>query len=374
MKAGPEDRILLLLSIKAKGKKIGFDHIAEKIIRDEKGMKPEEVKEILDEMVSRGLIFKENELFLIAPKGMKKITERLKEVGSELNLSYRMVLKAKEYYSKVAEEIMPFLKNRAVSVVKIFSDEKDPIRKIKPLFVRYSKYKPKPTFIEINSPEDLWRYVDAHAIDFIPYVHQLGSNEPDWFVLDLDAGPYFKKYERGFELVKIVAKKVVEVLEENGISPCIKFSGSRGIQIWTMFDNTKLPLGDLFARYRKLAVSIQKNTEERIKCMPSKLLDEFYKVTKRGKPITTVAVAKKDERKDQILIDWSSMKPSGDVRAPFSMHYKTGLISCPIKKEKLLDFDLEYAQPDNVARKINSLKDAFILEENDPSPLLRISS
>lgn len=383
MSATPEDRILLLLSIKETGKIIDFEHIAEKTVRDEKEISEAEVKKILDELASSGMISKKPNGYVITEKGIERIRKRLSEVGSELNLSYRLVLKARDYYPKAAEALVPFLEGRATSVVKIFSDDNDPVNKVKPLFVRYAKYKPKPVFIQINSTEELLSYVDAHAIDFIPYVHKLNSGQPDWFILDLDAGQAFKNYKRGFELLKIAAEKVAEVLEEHEIIPNIKFSGSRGVQIWSKLRS--LPQGrrhtrhlsgeiaDLFALYRRLAVAVQEKTEKKIQQLPSKNLEEFYSVVARGKPVTTSIVTKKEERADQILIDWSSMKINGDVRAPFSIHYKTGLVSCPIERRRLLEFQTSEAEPEKVAGNISRLAEAFKLEICDPTMLMNIS-
>ncbi|MFH1773938.1 MAG: hypothetical protein ABH874_03140 [Methanobacteriota archaeon] len=369
MPATPEDRMLLLLSIKETGKIVDFEHIAEKIIRDGKEISENEVKKILDELIYRKLISEKQNGYVITEKGIRKIRERLGEVGSELNLSYRMVLKAKDYYPKAAEALVPFLEGRATSVVKIFSDENNPVNKIKPLFVRYARYKPEPVFIQITSEEELLRYVDAHAVDFIPYIHKLDASQPDWFVLDLDAGQAFKNYAKGFELLKMAAEKVAEVLEECEIIPNIKFSGSRGVQIWSKLDNSKLH-ADLFALYRRLAVAVQERAEKKIQELPNKILEEFYRIVGKGKPVTTSTVAKKEERADQILIDWSSMKINGDVRAPFSIHYKTGLVSCPIERKRLLEFQTSEAEPEKVAENIERLANAFRLEISDPSLLM----
>lgn len=373
MPATPEDRVLLLLSIKEKGKAIDFEHIAEKTIREEKRISEAEVKKILSELISIKFISEKQNGYVITEKGIEKTRERLREVGSKLNLSYRLVLKAKDYYPRAAKALVPFLEGRATSVVKIFSDENNPINKIKPLFVRYARYKPKPVFISIASEEELLRYVDAHAIDFIPYVHKLDAPQPDWFVLDLDAGQAFKDYKTGFELLKTAAEKVAEVLEDCGIIPNIKFSGSRGVQIWAGLDNSKLPATDLFALYRKFAVAVQEKAEKKIQELPKEVLEEFYRIVARGKPVTTSTVAKKEERSDQILIDRSSMKINGDVRAPFSIHYKTGLVSCPIERKRLLEFQTSEAEPENVAENVSRLADAFKLETCNPSMLMNIS-
>ncbi len=365
-----EERILLLLAIKERGRKIDFSHIVEKVIRDEGNVTKSEVEKVLNSLVSRNLVLKFNNTYAITEEGRRFLFSRLSEVGDELNLSYRLVLRAKEYYPKASKYLLPFLKGRAVSVIKVFSHEKDPINKIKPLFVRYAKYKPKKIFIQINSEKELLRFVAMHAIDFIPYVHKLNAEKPDWLILDLDAGENFLRYDKFFELIKIVAKLVVEVLEEHEIKACLKFSGSRGVQIWACLDNSELK-GDVFALYRRFSVYIQREVEKKIQNLPKETLDEFYKVTPKWKPITTSVVAKKQERRDQILIDWSSMKKHGDVRAPFSMHYKTGLISCPIEINKLEEFKIEHAKPEVVVKNLENLSKAFELRPCSPEILVK---
>ncbi|MGB9622725.1 MAG: hypothetical protein ACPL07_02660, partial [Candidatus Bathyarchaeia archaeon] len=343
MNATLSDRILLLLSIKENGKKIDLNHILEKVSRDERrNFEESEIVKELDLLAKEGLITSSQEGHSITREGLKKIKERLPLVGNSLNLSYRMMLLAREYYSQIADQIMPFLRGRPVSVVKIFSDDQDPINKIKPLFVRYAKYKPKPAFISIDSKELLMRYVDDHAIDYIPYVHGFDMKEPDWLVLDLDAGDELKAKEEGFLAIKFVAKEIFNFLEENGVLPAVKFSGSRGIQVWAALDNTKIPKADLFAVYRSLIQNIQKTIEDRLSSAQVPI--ELRGLVERG--LTTSSVAKKEERSMKVLIDWSSMKPYGDVRAPFSLHYKTGLISCPIDPARLLSFRLEEAKPE----------------------------
>lgn len=372
MPATAEDRVLLLLSIKEEGKLIDFNHIAEKVLRDEKGRLSEhQLRQIVDKLASEGLVKREGDRYAITSNGHQLILSRLKDVGDELNLSYRLVLKAKQYYPRVSDFLVFYLKGRPTSVVKVFSDEADPIHKVKPLFVRYAKYRPRPVHIFINSSEELLKYVDDHAIDFVPYVHKLNSNTPDWFIIDMDAGPRFWAHANGFELLKIIANGVAEALEEHNVTPYLKFSGSRGVQIWSSFKVEELPkVDDYFALYRKLAVVVRDLTEQKLQSSPSSVLEEFYKVVAKGKPITTSQVAKREEREDQVLLDWSSMKPAGDVRAPFSMHHKTGLISCPIERSNVLTFTPEEASPEKVSEKADKLFEAFRLEPSSPAKLL----
>lgn len=369
MKVTISDRVLLLLSIKESGKRIDFNHIFEKVARDEGGrLRESELVSELDALVNEGLITSDRNGYAITKKGFDKILERLPSIEGSLNLSYRMVLVAKEYYSKIADYIIPFLKERPVSVVKIFSDEQDPIHKVKPLFVRYARYKPKPVFISIDGRDALMRYVDDHAIDYVPYVHGFDMKEPDWLVFDLDAGEELKSKEEGFLAIKFVAKELFNFLEENQVLSVLKFSGSRGIQVWAALDNSKIPGGDLFATYRTIIQKVQGEIEKRIS--EAGLPQELRPFAEGG--LTTSSVAKKEERSKKVLIDWSSMKPYGDVRAPFSLHYKTGLVSCPIDPARIISFQPEEAKPEQVSREAERLCRHFELLKSDPSHLLRV--
>jgi len=355
------DRVLLLLAIKPPRKLVTLDHIVEKVSRD-CGATPEEILKALNNLIAGGYAEKIRDKYRVTEKGRKDAWSLAYD--EEMNKSYRLVLLARYYYPKAAEAILPFLKDRPVSVVKIFSDKKDPINKVAPVFSRYAKMKPK-RYHFINTVEEILKYVDMHAIDFIPYVHKIGKDYPDWLIIDLDAGDDIKNAGKlGFNLIKEVTIETVRVMEEDlHLKPYIKFSGSRGFQIWVKFDK---PLGR-FDRYRKAVVLIRDLVEERLSQRYDHFSEKYGSIV--DKPITTATVAKKEQRRKQILLDWSSLKLEGDVRAPFSMHYKTGLISVPVEKEKILDFDPTYARPDSVIQNLGKLIKAFEMESSDASEL-----
>lgn len=98
-----------------------------------------------------------------------------------------------------------YIRNEAV---KIFSGKSDPIGEVDAIFVKYAKYKPKRVFLTIESREKLLELVFDHCVDFIPYVHKIGANEPDVFVLDLDAGSKLLQHAQAFEFVKYVTSEL----------------------------------------------------------------------------------------------------------------------------------------------------------------------
>jgi DNA primase len=372
-----KERIALLLSIKEKGKLVEFDHIYEKVSRDVKFLEKRDVSK--DEIISNlksleeeGLIKNVNGKYAPEDKIHDYISNLISQKEKVLNRSYILVWKAKHYYPIVSNLILPYLKDRPTSVVKVFSGKNNPIEEIDPIFVRYAKYKPKPQHIIINSSDKLMEYVHDHCIDFIPYVHKLNANEPDLFVLDLDAGKKIIEKESGFTFLKYITKELYDMLIEFEINPMIKFSGSRGFQIWAKFDNSKFKSKeDLFAQYRRLAVKIQNLLEKRLQ-EKRKIIEEEFPEFKELKQFTTSQVAHKEEREDKVLVDWSSMKPQGDVRAPFSMHYKTGLVSVPLFKEEIDEFSVLEAEPMNLIKKIKEGKRFPELVLSDPTKILKI--
>ncbi|MCP8317634.1 MAG: hypothetical protein H3Z51_12370, partial [archaeon] len=358
------DRILLLLSIKEEGKRIGIDHIFEKVHRDvlfveKREIGKDEVDKTLRDLIFQGLVESFGDGYSVSEEGEKSMEKIILEKEKELNRSYTMVWLAKRYYPHVARFMIPFLKDRAVSAVKIFSGKKDPMKEVDAIFVRYSKYKPKPVFLTIDSDSKLMSLVFDHCIDFIPYVHKLDSDEPDFFILDLDAGSDIMKNQKAFDFIKYIAFELSNLLIELEVEPMAKFSGSRGFQIWASFDNSELKeRGDLFKTYREMAISIQNKLEERLQNKIDEMVSIFPDIVHHGKQITTSIVAHKEERDSQILVDWSSLKPMGDIRAPFSIHYKTGLASLPIPPNEINDFDVKEAHPLRIVKNVSRYEKA----------------
>jgi DNA primase len=375
VKATVEERLALLLAIKEPGKSVGFDHLYSKVARDveaaeQRRVSVEEVQRVLDEMVKRGVVVKTEEGYAKTPELDEIVKRAAERDGSLLNTSYLRVWVAKDYYPKVAEHMLPFLVNRAVSAVKVFSGKKDPINEVEAIFVRYAKYKPKPQLLTVGSKERLIELVYDHCVDFIPYIHQLNSNEPDFFVLDLDAGKKIIEAEGGFQLLKEVAYRLAEMLIESGVGVMVKFSGSRGFQIWARLDNSPLrSRGDLFKVYREIAIRLQAKLEDRLRS-DRELVERFKHIVDLQSGFTTSQVAHKEERAGQILVDWSLLKPMGDVRAPLSMHYKTGLISTPVPLDRLLTFKVEDAKPSNVLQRLEEYSKIMQLPVSDPSRLI----
>ncbi len=151
-----------------------------------------------------------------------------------------------------------------------------------------------------------------------------------------------------------------EVLVGYGVEPVIKFSGSRGFQAWAQFKPHELPRD-----YQPK----QLRTERRERNLFSFYADivRFIesRVAEKFPDLTTAETAKKEERVDKVLLDASIIKPMGDVRAPYSMHHKTGLISMPLDLKELGRFKHEQADPELVAERYRKRGNEFILKPSE---------
>lgn len=211
-------------------------------------------------------------------------------------------------------------------------------------------------------------------LDHASHVHKVGAKEPDVFVLDLDAGSKIMQHPKAFDFVKFVTSELAALLNDLSVECMVKFSGSRGFQIWTSFDNKRFRHEqDIFKKYRDMAVALQEKLEERLQNNISEIQRRFSGLVEKGQPITTSVVAHKEERASQILVDWSVLKPMGDARAPFSMHYKTGLVSAPLSLTDLEDFDPRDAEPFSVIQHLERHVKACKVRMNDPTALLAIT-
>jgi len=347
-KATPEDHALTSLAIKRRGKFVDLVHIQEKVSRDA-GQKfsDDDTKKLLDSLIGKGWIKERAGEYAITDMGREHFERRWRQVREELNPDYLKVYRAKQYYPHVIDALLEFCRNRWVSVFRLFTGRAWLQRKL------------GPKYITIKSAKDVEKWLDVHGIDFVPYIHRVGSDRPDWLVIDFDAGK-----EVPMEKTKQVVQAMHDVLVGYGVESVIKFSGSRGFQAWAQFKPHELPR-DYQPRQLK--------TERRERNLFSFYADivRFIesRVAERLPGLTTAETAKKEGRIDKVLLDASIIKPMGDVRAPYSMHYKTGLISMPLDLKELGRFKLEQADPELVAERYRKRGNEFILEPSEGNGL-----
>ncbi|MCD6381642.1 MAG: hypothetical protein J7L43_01525 [Candidatus Aenigmarchaeota archaeon] len=288
-----EDHVLLMLSMKRETKFVTFKHILEKLQRDYGKVTEEELRNILDRIVKEGFVEWKNDTYRATEKGRKEWEKRYNEIDEEkLNPTYLLVWKAKKYYKVVSNEILKFLSNRYVAVRQIFTAQV--------IFRR--KFKGK--LIQIRDKKELFFWINMHGLDFGVYLNEIGSNRASWIVFDIDGE---------LEKTKKVTIEIEKILKDEKINFATKFSGSRGFHIWI---KPSKPIE--FERAREFIKEISKQVK-----VPS-----------------------------SVKIDYAINRINGIVRIPYSIHYKTYLISCPVKDLKKLK--LEDAKIESVMKRFRS--------------------
>lgn len=332
---------MMTLAIKRPGKFVDLPHIREKLARDAgKKFSERETSELLNSLIKKGLVETEADEYATTQKGREWFSRRWHKIEGDLNQDYLKVYRAKQYYPHVADALLEFCKDRYVSVFRLFTGRAWLQRKLG------SQY------ITIRSTNDIQRWLDVHGIDFIPYFHRVGKDRPDWLVIDFDAGKRVP-----MDRTKEVVKAGYEALESYSVKPAMKFSGSRGFQLWAQLKPHELPRD-----YRPLELKTERRGRNLFTFYSDIVRFVEAQVAEKLPGLTTSEVAHKEARVDKVLLDSSIIKPMGDIRAPYSMHFKTGLISMPIELKELGRFKLEDADPDAVVERYRKRGNEFELE------------
>ena len=348
-----EQYALFLLSMKKKGKAVDLAHIEEKAKRDMGAPDSKAVQKALDILIARGHVSKDGGDFMSTEAGRSHFRAEFPGIEGELrkvNEAWSLVYVAKNYYPEVAEEITTICRDRYVGFFCVFTEE------------HFFRRKLGRNYITIKRPSDLLRLVDMHYVDVIPCVHRIGAKRPDWLVIDLDAGRSVP-----FGEVKRAALLVHRAMGEHDLDPALKFSGSRGFQVWAQLEDFGMP-----DQYKPMALP---GGRERASSFFSLYADmiAYIEAQIRDKMDgrTTSTVADKEKRENKILLDASPMKEMGLVRSPYSLHHRTGLVSMPLAPEEIEAFDPSMARPENVLARFRKRGNEFHLTARDPSRMVK---
>ncbi|MFD2094325.1 non-homologous end-joining DNA ligase [Blastococcus deserti] len=170
---------------------------------------------------------------------------------------------------------------------------------------------------------------------------------PDLLVLDLDPGP-----ETGIAECCVVAERLGQRLEVDGLDPVVKTSGSKGMQVYAPIEtptDREHP-----SRYAKmLAQELSAET-------PDEVVWRMEKVLRPGK----------------VLIDWSQNNPAKTTVAPYSLRARpAATVSTPIGWDEV-DAVREGADPatlrfttDDVLARVEQYGDLFDVANARRAPL-----
>lgn len=177
------------------------------------------------------------------------------------------------------------------------------------------------------------------------------------FVIDLDC-------KSKLEHSVITAEVIYKFLNDLGVKPTIKFSGSRGFHLAIAEEAFPkvVDFKEIRKRYPDVPQALASFVKEKIK---ERLLEELVDfeggVASLVKTVPSVSELSPYEFVN-IETNWGNRHL---FRMPYSFHTKTWLVSLPIKIEQLKNFKLDLARPENM--KVN---DFLINKEGEATEFL----
>ena len=155
--------------------------------------------------------------------------------------------------------------------------------------------------------------VQMSTVEFHPWHSRRADTEqPDELRIDLDPQP-----GTDFEDAKVVAVLVHELLNEIGAVGWPKTSGSRGIHIYLRI---RPDYG--FTQVRRAALAFAREVERRV---PDLVTTKWWK----------------EERGEQVFIDFNQNARDRTIASAYSIRASTGLVSAPISWDELPDVAMQ---------------------------------
>ncbi|GGB79760.1 DNA ligase D [Dyadobacter sediminis] len=219
-----------------------------------------------------------------------------------------------QYYHEVAPYILPYLKNRPLSLYRFPNGitekgfyQKDVTGKV-PDWIRTFPYKAEgddeqKNFMLCNDEASLLYAANLGCIDMHPWNSRTEQPDyPDWCLLDLDPDP-----SNTFNQVITTAQTIKQLLDSLHVPSFCKTSGSTGIHVYIPLDaKYNYDQCQLFAQW--IASRMQQE------------LPDFTSIERMTK-----------DRKGKIYIDYMQNRPQATLAAPYSVRPKPGAtVSMPL--------------------------------------------
>lgn len=229
------------------------------------------------------------------------------------------------YYDEMADFLINFLQPR-----NVFLRIKERNRLI-PCF--YERNRP----IRITDKSGLMYWVKQKVADIYGSIARVDGKVD--FVIDVD------RHNLPLDLAKIVAVHLYQILKEYQILPATKFSGEAGFHL--MCHITNMPKGENIYLYcRKILNFLRDKLEHQLQ--ESEYKNLFYQYVPTSLPITTTMA--KEKAVKQIVLDKVILRKNGYIRAAYSVHEETELISVPLTFKELKNFRMHLASPKRVIK------------------------
>lgn len=238
-----------------------------------------------------------------------------------------------DYYTKVAERILPFLAGRQIAVEQRFPGSDDLV------YRRHTGGGSEDTWIRIADPEALAEWARKYVVGI--HAHVRSEDRGAWFAIDIDSR------DLPTEMARLAAEHAAAVLEEQSLEPLVKFSGSDGFHLlWDVPDLGGLSDDELWETERAIVRAVACEVERRLENDPRAA--PVRAAVGDGKPLITTANADRDNAQ-ALLFDEYILKENANFRVPYSIHPRSGLVTAPLKRDQLASFQPEDATPDAVS-------------------------
>jgi DNA primase len=244
-----------------------------------------------------------------------------------------------DYYSSVADRMLPFLQGRKASIEQTFRDSE------KPVYRRHEPGGGDDSWIRIATRDDLLRWARQYGVAF--HGHIRSDDRGAWFAIDIDSR------ELPTEMARIAAIHAADVLTEQGLEPLVKFSGSDGFHLmWDVPDLAGIDDDELWELERAVVRVVACEVERRLETDPAAA--PIRAAVGEGKSLIATGSADR-ENMEALLFDEYILKDAANFRVPYSIHPKTGLVAVPLDRDQLATFHPEDATPENVTSDLREI-------------------
>lgn len=243
------------------------------------------------------------------------------------------------YYQKIAERMLPYVKNRIISSVRCPDGINGECFYKKHLGEYTKGIKMINIPNENGNKEDYYYLLDArglisevqmNTIEFHIWGSQISKvNNPDMMVFDLDPDD-----KLDLSKVRQGVRDLKSILDELSLVSFLKTSGGKGYHIVVPFKPSSS-----WSKFSEFAKNIALIMEQK---WPDKYISNF----------------RKDKRKNKIFIDWIRNNESSTSIAPYSVR---------IKKNATISMPIKWSELDKIAPDSFTIKDLIkILNKKDP--------
>jgi DNA primase len=240
-----------------------------------------------------------------------------------------------DYYSQVANRLLPYLEGRLVAIEQQFPDTPQIV------YRRHGGGRGQDSWIRIDDRQALVDWARQYAEAF--HANIRSEDDRAWFVIDIDSR------QLPLEMGRLAATHAVDVLTKQGLAPLVKFSGSDGFHLmWEVPDVSSISDAELWETEREVVRAVACEVERRLETDPT--ADPIRRKIGAGHPTIITSSADRDNA-NALLFDEYILKENANFRVPFSIQPRTGLVAVPLTPKQLASFAPEQASPAAVAAK-----------------------